>query len=162
MREFSKSESFALAETEPIIKEVLASGGEFELYPRGTSMLPLLHQGRDSVTLVKRPDCHLNDGDIAFYKRSNGQFVLHRVMYRDENGYTMCGDNQTVLEHGVTDNMIIGIVSSLKIDGKIITPDNKKYRRYVKRRANLAYRRVALFCSYLPSRVKSKLSSLKN
>ena len=42
---------------EELIREVLASGGEFRLYPHGTSMLPLLRQGIDSVALrsLNRP-----------------------------------------------------------------------------------------------------------
>ena len=70
MPEFSKNETFSLTETEPIIKEVLESGGEFELYPRGTSMLPLIRQGRDSVILVKRPD------NIAVYATTNRRHLV--------------------------------------------------------------------------------------
>ena len=40
-----------ISDYESIIREVLSSGGEFRLYPHGTSMLPLLRQGRDSVSL---------------------------------------------------------------------------------------------------------------
>ena len=40
-----------LSDYDPLIREVLASGGEFRLYPHGTSMRPLLRQGRDSVSL---------------------------------------------------------------------------------------------------------------
>ena len=162
MQEFSKSESFSLADTAPIIIEVLESGGEFELYPRGTSMLPLIRQGRDSVTLVKKPDGRIPDGEIAFYKRSDGHFVLHRIMYHDQSGYTMCGDNQTILEHGVTDDMIIATVSSLKINGKRVSSDDKKYRHYVSRRANMKYRRTVLFFRHLPSRIKGKLLSMRH
>lgn len=43
-------ETFSLAEYADIIREVLDSGGEFTLFPRGTSMLPLIVEGRDSVT----------------------------------------------------------------------------------------------------------------
>lgn len=44
---------FDLAEYVPLIEEVISSEGEFRLFPRGTSMLPLLRQGRDSVILVR-------------------------------------------------------------------------------------------------------------
>ena len=43
---------YSLEEYMPLIKEVVESGGEFRLFPRGTSMLPLIRQGRDSVALV--------------------------------------------------------------------------------------------------------------
>ena len=142
MRE-SLSSEFSLAETESLIIEVLESGGEFELYPRGTSMLPLIVQGRDSVTLVKS-EGRLSEDDIAFYKRADGSFILHRVMSVEEDSYTMCGDNQLVLEYGITDTQIIGVVASLFVKGKKISVANKAYKRYIKRRKNLKWRRILL------------------
>ena len=46
---------FSLAEYDDTIREVLNSGGAFRIYPRGTSMLPLLREGIDSV-LLEKPD----------------------------------------------------------------------------------------------------------
>ena len=142
MRE-SLSSEFSLAETEKLIVEVLESGGEFELYPRGTSMLPLIVQGRDSVTLIK-PNGRLSDGDIAFYKRTDGSFILHRVMSVETDSYTMCGDNQLVLESNIRDEQIIGVVSSLFVKGKKISVTDKRYKYYIKRRKNLKWRRILL------------------
>lgn len=104
---------FYLADTIDLIEEVLASGGEFRMFPRGTSMLPLIVQGEDSVVL-RRSDKPLVKNDIAFYKRDNGQFVLHRIVKVSRDGiYTMCGDNQTVLEPGIRPDQIIGYVSDI-------------------------------------------------
>ena len=70
---------FDLKEYLPLIKEVLQSGGEFRLYPRGTSMMPMLRQGIDSVILVS-PTKELKKRDIIFYRRQSGQLVLHRIV----------------------------------------------------------------------------------
>ena len=56
------TESYSLSELEAIIRRVTDSGGEFELYPKGTSMLPLILEGRDSVILSCLPD-ELTAGD---------------------------------------------------------------------------------------------------
>ena len=45
---------FYLTDAIEVIEEVLSSGGEFRMFPKGTSMLPLLVQGRDSVVLFRR------------------------------------------------------------------------------------------------------------
>lgn len=37
---------FRLSDYDEIIREVLDSGGEFQLFPRGTSMLPLIREKR--------------------------------------------------------------------------------------------------------------------
>ena len=45
-------EQMDLAALMPLIDEVIAAGGAFRLYPRGTSMLPMLTEGEDAVELV--------------------------------------------------------------------------------------------------------------
>ncbi len=134
---------FSLAELEGIIREVVDSGGEFELYPRGKSMLPLIKEGRDSVMLVAPPN-EICVGAIAFYKRDSGKFVLHRVVGAKDGLYTMCGDNQTWLEDGIRRDQIIAVVSSMKLDGKRVTPDDAKYQKWLKKWMNMRYRRFRL------------------
>jgi len=106
-------------------------------------MLPLIKQGRDTVTIVK-PDGKLTRGDVALYKRANGQFVLHRVIKVFPDGYLMCGDNQAIPESGITDAQIIAVVSKFKINGVLYSKYSKKLIRYEKRRRNLFFRRIAL------------------
>lgn len=126
----SELQKFSLSEYDSTIREVLDSGGVFRIYPSGTSMLPLLREGRDSV-LLSKPQGRLKRGDIAFYQRSGGAYILHRVIGVSEGGYTMCGDNQTSPEEGVTDSCIIGYVSELYRGDRRETPAQLGYRLYV-------------------------------
>lgn len=121
----------ALEEFYPIIKEQLESGGTVGLPITGTSMLPLLVQGRDSVTLSPAEKVKVND--IIFYRRDNGAFVLHRIIGIDDKGYVLCGDNQWVKEYGIKDRNIIGVVTGINRDGKIIDVNDKKYVKYCNR-----------------------------
>ena len=107
-----KAEEFRLSEYADTISAVLESGGEFRIYPKGTSMLPLLRAGTDSVVLEK-PTGNLKRGDIAFYIRDNGAYVLHRVIKSEGDSYTLCGDNQLTLEKGITNRNIIGVVTRI-------------------------------------------------
>lgn len=125
-----EQERFKIADYAAAIREVLDSGGEFTLYPRGTSMLPLIVQGRDSVTL-EQPQGALHRGDIAFYQRENGQYVLHRVIAADGETYTMCGDNQLTPEYGVKPEQIIAKAAYITCKGSKITPRSLPYRLYV-------------------------------
>ena len=56
--------------------------------------------------------------------------MLHRVVNVSDDSYTMCGDNQWVKENGITDGMIIGLVRTIKRNGKEISVNSKKYRAY--------------------------------
>lgn len=114
----------------PFIEEAFSRGLDFQIPITGTSMNPLLYQNRDFVKICK-PALPLKIGDIPLYRRRDGAFVLHRVVAIKENGeYVMCGDNQFILEYGITDANIIGIAKTLIIDGKEI--DVEKDTEYLK------------------------------
>lgn len=120
----------SLDEIYPAIKETLENGGTVELPITGTSMFPLLKAGRDTVII--KADSSYNVGDIIFYRRNDGHFVLHRIVGTDENGFILCGDNQTVLEKNITEKHIIAKVTELHLDGKVISADSPKYIKWVK------------------------------
>lgn len=120
-----------LSDYDGLIREVLASGGQFRLYPRGTSMLPLLRQGRDSVAL-RRVDSPIRKNDILFYQRPDGSFVLHRVRAVTPDGLTLMGDNQTVPERGVSPDWVIGRVTRIFRDDREVICDGFGYRLYLK------------------------------
>lgn len=125
------NEPIRLSDYDGLIREVLASGGEFRLYPHGTSMLPLLRQGKDSVTL-RRVDSPIQKNDILFYQRPDGSYVLHRVRSVDPEGLTLMGDNQTVPEKGVRPDWVIGRVTRIFRDDREVICDGSRYRRYLK------------------------------
>lgn len=114
-----------------LMLEKLNNGGKVTFTPRGTSMLPMLRDGED-VVILEKPKGRLNLFDVAFYKRDNGQYVLHRV-YNFETGgcYVMCGDNQFALEHGIRNDQIIAVMTAFFRKGKSYTVQSLKYRFYV-------------------------------
>lgn len=126
----TKKLTVSLDELYPIIKEQLESGGSVKLPITGTSMLPLLVWGRDSVELVKSNE--YKKCDIIFYRRDDGHFVLHRIVGKDDKGYVLCGDNQWIKETGIHDHHIIAVVKSITRNNKKIDVNNKLYVLYSK------------------------------
>ena len=140
------NEEFYLADAIEAIDDVLASGGEFRIYPKGTSMLPLIVESRDSVTLKRNTKIPARKHDIVFYRRRNGQFVLHRVIDICSDGtYTMCGDNQTVLEKGIERDQIIAYVSAIYRKNKAVKMHSGAYTAYVFWWTKMPLRRIVLF-----------------
>lgn len=114
-----------------LMLEKLNNGGKVTFTPRGTSMLPMLRDGED-VVILEKPKRRLNLYDVAFYKRDNGQYVLHRVYNFEANGcYVMCGDNQFALEHGIRNDQIIAVMTAFFRKGKSYTLQSFTYRLYV-------------------------------
>ena len=137
------SEPIRLSDYEELIREVLASDGEFRLYPHGTSMLPLIRQGIDSVAL-RQLDSPPRKYDILFYKRADGSYVLHRVKAVTPTGLTIWGDNQYRLEHGVTDDQIIGYAARVFRGEQEINCNGFGYRMYLRLWQFKAVRRMLL------------------
>lgn len=124
------SDPIYIAEYEELIREVLASGGEFRIYPHGTSMLPLLRQGIDSVALrsLDRPPRKF---DILFYRRKDGSYILHRVKEASSKGLVLWGDNHTLLEYGITEENIIGYAARIFRGEKELNCQGPGYRAYL-------------------------------
>lgn len=77
----------------PLLEEQLQHG-RAKLPVTGSSMLPMLRNGCDVVELVPL-DALPVSGDVLFYRRPSGQYVLHRLIrMEDDQTCLMCGDNQ--------------------------------------------------------------------
>ena len=112
----------------PMMQEALARGSLVRFMPNGTSMLPMLRQGIDSVTLSPAPE-KLRKYDLPLYRRDNGQFVIHRIVRAGET-YTCVGDNQFALERGLRRDQMIALVTSFSRGEKEISVTAPSYRLY--------------------------------
>lgn len=123
--------SYSYAEILPLIEEKLASGGEVSFTVSGKSMQPMVFDRKDTVT-IKKAELPLKKYDIPFYRRDDGQFVLHRIVkLQKDGGYTCRGDNQLVNEPNVRNDQIIGVLTAFERKGKKVCVDKSlKYKIY--------------------------------
>ncbi|MBR2010909.1 MAG: S24/S26 family peptidase [Clostridia bacterium] len=150
-----QNKQYTMEELYPLLLEVIESGGEFRLWPRGTSMLPLLREGKDSVLLVMPLHCQKHD--ICLYRRADGAFVLHRLMKFEKNGDPIfCGDNQTALEYGVSREQIIARACAVYRGDRRISVSSRKYRFYVFLHSMMPLRRLR----FLPRRIWGRLKRM--
>lgn len=117
-----------LDELMPLMKERLAMGQSIKFAPRGVSMLPLLRQGYDSVTMSPAPK-KLCKYDIPLYQRDDGHYVLHRIVRVGET-YTCCGDNQFAYETGIRRDQVIAVVSAVHRGAKTYKVTDLSYQLY--------------------------------
>lgn len=141
------SDPIYITEYDELIREVLASGGEFRLYPHGTSMLPLIRQGIDSVAL-RRLDRPPQKYDILFYQRKDGSYILHRVKKVTSNGLIMWGDNHIMLEYGITEENIIGYAARIFRGETELDCQSIRYRMFLWLWQFKAIRRIILPFAY--------------
>ena len=169
--------SIPLGELSPILTSCLQEGQEVILTIKGTSMRPLLFNLRDQVVLRAADAESLRPGDVPLYLRRNGVYVLHRVVARDDGThcefldgsvqdstqigdevrYTMLGDAQVDLEHGIAPSQILGVATAFIRRGKRIECNSASYRRYVRWwYRSLFMRRQLMYIHYFPSRLRRK------
>ena len=125
---FSKSKEARLEQLLPIIEEQLRNGQSVRFTTNGTSMMPMLRDGRDQVLLSPLPE-RLKKYDLPLYRRESGQFVLHRIVAVGET-YTCVGDNQFDLERGLRHEQMIGVVTEFTRKGKTYSVNDLSYRLY--------------------------------
>lgn len=104
-----------------MLKELVEQGREVRMVISGSSMAPFLIHGRDSI-FFRAPERELRRGDIVFYERPGGQFVVHRICRVHADGYDIIGDAQTEIEHHVQRKQIFARVTKVERKGKILVP----------------------------------------
>lgn len=124
----SPERQYRLEELMPHIRQTLAQGSSVCIGPKGTSMLPLIRQGKDYVELSPLPE-KLKKYDIPLYQRGNGQYVLHRIVKAGQT-YTCIGDNQYERETGIAQAQLIAVVTAIYRGEKRIPVTAFSYRLY--------------------------------
>lgn len=129
----------------PLILERLSTGQAITFSPMGQSMMPMLRQKIDTVTLspIRAP---LKKYDLPLYQRANGKYVLHRIVEVGER-FTCIGDNQFIYERGLCREQMIGVVTAFTRAGKEHSVDEAGYQLYCRlwhhsRRLRRIYRAI--------------------
>lgn len=113
----------------PLLRERLEAGHSVRYLPfRGTSMLPLLRQGKDAVEVSPLPE-KLQKYDLPVYRYPSGKYVMHRIVGFEKDGYICLGDNTYQYEH-ITRDMMLGVVTTIRRGDRNISVQSPWYGMY--------------------------------
>lgn len=115
MREVDAQEYIA------VLRELIEEGHQVSLLISGSSMSPFLIHHRDTI-YFKKPDRELRVGDMVFYRRGNGKYVMHRILRIRPEGFYMIGDAQWEIEGPLQREQIFGLITAVERKGKLIQP----------------------------------------
>lgn len=107
----------------PLLKE----GQTVEIHPQGSSMFPLLTEGRDSVLIQAMGDYAPKRGDILLYRRNSGLLVLHRVYRIRQDGCYFVGDNQTEVEGPLDCSQLLARATHIRRKGRLFSVNHPIY-----------------------------------
>ena len=96
---------------EILLEEVgalLGEGREVAFTPKGTSMLPFIHGGKDTVTLKKLDSVEV--GDIVLVRLADERYVLHRVIGTHGDALLLMGDGNVYGTESCTIADVMGTV----------------------------------------------------
>lgn len=104
-----------------VLREIAEEGKVVSMLIAGSSMAPFLCHNRDYIYFT-RPERELRRGDMVFYQRDGGRYVMHRIYKIKPDGYYMVGDAQTQIEGPLRRDQIFALIIQAKRKGKMIRP----------------------------------------
>lgn len=104
-----------------LLKQLVEEGETVSMRIVGSSMSPFLIHDRDLITF-KAPEMELKKGDMVFFQRESGQYVMHRIYAVKPDGYYMVGDAQTEIEGPISRDKIFAVIIKVRRKGKWIEP----------------------------------------
>lgn len=84
-------------------------------------MSPFLIGERDYI-YFKAPGRALRVGDIVFFQRTNGRFILYRICKVKGDDYYTIGDAQSEIEGPISEKQIFAVGAKVKRKGKTLEP----------------------------------------
>ena len=112
-----------------VLKDLTEQGQEVSLTVYGTSMEPFLKHKRDRVSL-RRPENPLRKGDLVFYQRRSGEYIMHRIVNIKEHQYYLAGDHHTCIEGPVERQQIFAVVTGVQRKGRWMTENHRVWKFY--------------------------------
>ncbi|MBP3503560.1 MAG: S24/S26 family peptidase [Bacilli bacterium] len=112
-------------------EQAIEKYGFFIATPIGTSMLPLLRERLDTVKLVA--PTNIKKHDVVLYMRNDKTLVLHRIIRVHKDTFTMCGDNQCILEKHIKRSQIIAVMEGFYREEEYFPCTDKNYQKYVRK-----------------------------
>lgn len=112
-----------------ILRQLVEEGHQVGMTIVGTSMEPFLKNQRDEIFFHK-PQREVRNGDMVFYQRCDGKYVMHRVCQKKRDGYFMAGDHQKTLEGPITENQIFAVITQVRRNGKLLNENSFVWQFY--------------------------------
>jgi hypothetical protein len=106
----------------PAITELLEQNHRVRLTVTGLSMMPFLREGIDSVELSLSSFERLRMGQITLIKRNNGQYILHRLVFKRKNFFYIAGDAQSWIEGPILPEQLVAVVTKIWRCDKPVSP----------------------------------------
>lgn len=112
------------------VEKILADNRSVMLKAMGSSMLPFIIGGRDTVLIKRLPETQvLQVGQIVLAHLPDNRYVLHRIISISENEIVLMGDGNLRATERCQYPGIVGIVTQIIRNGRPIDCNTRHERR---------------------------------
>ena len=112
------------------VRTLISEGRTVSLTVKGNSMNPFLVSMRDQMTLGPWKDEDIKKGCVALVRDTRGNYVIHRIIRRDEGKVILLGDGNIGQTETALMNDIIAIMYSIDRKGRTWTSGNRLWKLY--------------------------------
>ena len=112
------------------IRTLISEGRTVSLTVKGNSMNPFMVHMRDQITLGPWKDEDIRKGTVALVKDNRGNYLIHRIIKRDEKTVTLLGDGNIGMTEIADFDNIIGIMYGITRKGHAYSSDSIIWRAY--------------------------------
>ena len=112
------------------VRKLISKGQTATFTVKGNSMNPFVVHLRDQMTIGPWKDEDIRKGCVALVRDTRGNYVIHRIIRRDDKTVTLIGDGNVGLYEKATFDQIIGIMHSITRTGKVWTAQSRIWRLY--------------------------------
>lgn len=109
------------------LRDLVKEGHDVSLIVSGSSMSPFLIHHRDTI-IFGPVEGSLRRGDMVFYERPSGQYVMHRVRRVRPEGLYLIGDAQTQTEGPLSPSCVFAIVKAVRRNGLLLDDKSWQWR----------------------------------
>lgn len=119
MEAAEESDAINTREYVSLLRQLVEEGHQVGMTIIGTSMEPFLKNKRDEI-FFQKPQRELRTGDMVFYQRMDGKYVMHRICKKKDTSYYMAGDHQKVLEGPIAEKQIFALITEVRRNGTLL------------------------------------------
>lgn len=112
------------------IRTLISEGKTVSLTVKGNSMNPFMVHLRDQITLGPWKDEDIRPGIVALVKDIRGNYLIHRIIRRNDESVTLLGDGNIGMTETATFDNIIGIMYSITRKSHSWKADSLLWRTY--------------------------------
>lgn len=111
-----------------LISEILAQERNTRVTVTGDSMYPFLRDGMDSVEFAEGDFNQLIRGDVVLIQRTDGCYIMHRIIRKDSACFFIVGDAQQWIEGPLYPDQFIAVVTAIWRKNKRIDCSSRWWR----------------------------------